>query len=101
MLCDEPTSALDPLVAEGILDLLRRVQAENGTSYLFVTHDLAIVRAIADKVAVMHKGRVVRYGQKTDVLSPPFDDYTGKLLASVPQMATGWLDSVVAARQSL
>jgi peptide/nickel transport system ATP-binding protein len=101
MLCDEPTSALDPLVAEGILDLLRRVQAENGTSYLFVTHDLAIVRAIADKVAVMHKGRVVRYGQKADVLTPPFDDYTGKLLASVPQMATGWLDSVVAARQSL
>lgn len=101
MLCDEPTSALDPLVAEGILDLLRRVQLENGTSYLFVTHDLAIVRAIADKVAVMHKGRVVRYGQKTEVLTPPFDDYTGKLLASVPQMDTGWLDGVVAARQTL
>ncbi|MCX2697599.1 MULTISPECIES: ABC transporter ATP-binding protein [Ochrobactrum] len=98
LLCDEPTSALDPLVAEGILDLLRRIQSETGTSYLFVTHDLAIVRAIADKIAVMHQGSVVRYGLKADVLSPPYDDYTAKLLASVPQMKPGWLDSIIAQR---
>ncbi|MBV2143373.1 ABC transporter ATP-binding protein [Falsochrobactrum sp. TDYN1] len=98
LLCDEPTSALDPLVAEGILDLLRRVQNETGTSYLFVTHDLAIVRAIADKIAVMHRGSVVRYGQKSTVLTPPYDDYTGKLLSSVPQMAPGWLDNIIAER---
>ncbi|KAB2693386.1 ABC transporter ATP-binding protein [Ochrobactrum sp. Kaboul] len=100
LLCDEPTSALDPLVAEGILDLLRRVQNETGTSYLFVTHDLAIVRAIADSIAVMHRGRVVRYGPKASVLTPPFDDYTAKLLASVPQMEPGWLDGIIAARAS-
>lgn len=99
LLCDEPTSALDPLVAEGILDLLRRVQNETGTSYLFVTHDLAIVRAIADSIAVMHRGQVVRYGPNASVLTPPFDDYTGKLLASVPQMEPGWLDGIIAGRE--
>ncbi|PWL18371.1 ABC transporter [Falsochrobactrum shanghaiense] len=98
LLCDEPTSALDPLVAEGILELLRRIQNETGTSYLFVTHDLAIVRAIADKIAVMHRGSVVRYGLKSDVLNPPFDDYTARLLASIPQMKPGWLDGIIAQR---
>ncbi|MCL8000436.1 ABC transporter ATP-binding protein [Brucella sp. 21LCYQ03] len=99
LLCDEPTSALDPLVAEGILELLRRVQSETETSYLFITHDLAIVRAIADKIAVMHRGSVVRYGLRSDVLSPPYDDYTAKLLASVPQMTPGWLDGIIAQRE--
>ncbi|MBC8719809.1 ABC transporter ATP-binding protein [Ochrobactrum sp. Marseille-Q0166] len=101
LVCDEPTSALDPLVAEGILELLRRVQNETETSYLFITHDLAIVRAIADKIAVMHRGTVVRYGLKSDVLSPPYDDYTAKLLASVPQMKPGWLDDIMAQRADL
>ncbi|MNE20103.1 Oligopeptide transport ATP-binding protein OppF [compost metagenome] len=98
LLCDEPTSALDPLVAEGVLDLLRRLQSETETSYLFITHDLAIVRAIADKIAVMHRGSVVRYGVKTDVLAPPYDDYTARLLASVPQTKPGWLDDIIAQR---
>ncbi|WP_273728367.1 ABC transporter ATP-binding protein [Brucella gallinifaecis] len=101
LVCDEPTSALDPLVAEGILELLRRVQNETETSYLFITHDLAIVRAIADKIAVMYRGTVVRYGLKSDVLSPPYDDYTAKLLASVPQMKPGWLDDIMAQRADL
>ena len=57
ILCDEPTSALDPLVAEGILKLLLRLQDETAVSYLFITHDIAIVRAIADSVAVMYQGR--------------------------------------------
>ncbi|ASV88020.1 nickel import ATP-binding protein NikE (plasmid) [Ochrobactrum quorumnocens] len=99
LLCDEPTSALDPLVAESILELLRRVQSETKTSYLFITHDLAIVRTIADKIAVMHQGSVVRYGLKLDVLSPPYDDYTAKLLASVPQMKPGWLDDIILKRE--
>lgn len=55
-------------------------------AYLFITHDLATVRAISDKIAVMFKGAVVRYGQKSDVLEPPFDDYTDLLLSSVPEM---------------
>jgi peptide/nickel transport system ATP-binding protein len=100
IICDEPTSALDPLVAEGILDLLTRLQDQSGTSYLFITHDLAIVRAIADTVAVMLDGKVVRYGRKADVLAPPYDPYTGKLIASVPEMRPGWLDDAISRRDA-
>ncbi|WP_406871749.1 ABC transporter ATP-binding protein [Aminobacter sp. P9b] len=99
ILCDEPTSALDPLVAEGILKLLLRLQEETAVSYLFITHDIAIVRAIADRVAVMHRGKVVREGVKSAVLSPPFDDYTDLLLRSVPEMEIGWLERVLDGRR--
>ncbi|MDH6233569.1 peptide/nickel transport system ATP-binding protein [Mesorhizobium soli] len=99
ILCDEPTSALDPLVAEGILKLLLRLQEETAVSYLFITHDIAIVRAIADRVAVMHRGRVVREGVKSAVLSPPFDGYTDLLLRSVPEMEIGWLERVLEGRR--
>ncbi len=99
IICDEVTSALDPLVADGILKLLLNLQAEAGVAYLFITHDLATVRAIADKIAVMFKGAVVRYGQKSDVLTPPFDDYTDLLLSSVPEMEVGWLEQVIARRR--
>ncbi len=99
IICDEVTSALDPLVADGILKLLLNLQAENQVAYLFITHDLATVRAIADKIAVMYKGAVVRYGQKSDVLTPPFDDYTDLLLSSVPEMELGWLEKVIAHRR--
>ncbi|PYE46189.1 peptide/nickel transport system ATP-binding protein [Rhizobium sp. PP-F2F-G20b] len=98
IICDEPTSALDPLVADGILDLLMRLQREAGTSYLFITHDLAIVRSIADSVVVMLGGKVVRSGGKADVLAPPFDPYTEKLIASVPEMRPGWLNDAIAGR---
>ena len=99
ILCDEPTSALDPLVAEGILKLLLKLQAETQVSYVFITHDIAIVRAIADSVAVMHRGRLVRFGPKSKVLSPPFDDYTDLLLKSVPEMEIGWLERVLETRR--
>ncbi|MEY3961354.1 MAG: hypothetical protein RIR14_2008 [Pseudomonadota bacterium] len=99
IICDEVTSALDPLVADGILKLLLDLQARENVAYLFITHDLATVRAIADKIAVMFKGQVVRYGQKTDVLSPPFDDYTDLLLSSVPEMELGWLEKVIQTRK--
>jgi peptide/nickel transport system ATP-binding protein len=99
ILCDEPTSALDPLVAEGILSLLMRLQAETHVSYMFITHDIAIVRAIADSVAVMHRGRLVRFGPKSKVLEPPFDDYTDLLLKSVPEMEIGWLEKALATRK--
>jgi len=99
ILCDEPTSALDPLVAEGILKLLMRLQKETQLSYLFITHDIATVRAIADSIAVMYQGRVVRFGPKSRVLSPPFDDYTDLLLKSVPEMRIGWLEEVLATRR--
>jgi peptide/nickel transport system ATP-binding protein len=99
IICDEVTSALDPLVADGILKLLLDLQKVEDVAYLFITHDIATVRAIADSIAVMYQGEVARYGGKTDVLSPPFDDYTDLLLSSVPEMELGWLESVIANRK--
>ena len=99
IICDEVTSALDPLVADGILKLLLRLQAAEDVAYIFITHDLATVKAIADSIAVMYQGRVVRYGPKSEVLSPPFDDYTDLLLSSVPEMRLGWLEHVLATRK--
>jgi peptide/nickel transport system ATP-binding protein len=99
IICDEVTSALDPLVADGILKLLLNLQKRENVAYLFITHDLATVRAIADSIAVMYQGRVVRYGSKTEVLTPPFDDYTDLLLSSVPEMELGWLERTIANRK--
>jgi len=99
IICDEPTSALDPLVADGILKLLMKLQAETHVSYLFITHDIATVRAIADSIAVMYRGKLVRFGPKDQVLSPPFDDYTDLLLSSVPEMEVGWLEKVLKTRK--
>ena len=99
IICDEVTSALDPLVADGILKLLLNLQKIEDVAYLFITHDLATVRAISDSIAVMYQGEVVRYGSKSEVLSPPFDDYTDLLLSSVPEMKLGWLEEVIAHRK--
>ena len=99
IICDEVTSALDPLVAAGILKLLMDLQAREGVSYLFITHDLATVKSIADSIAVMLKGEVVCYGRKSEVLTPPFDDYTDLLLSSVPELRTGWLEDVIQNRR--
>lgn len=99
IICDEVTSALDPLVADGILKLLLELQKIENVAYLFITHDIATVRAIADSIAVMHQGKVVRYGTKNKVLNPPFDDYTQQLLSSVPQMDVGWLDVAISKRK--
>jgi peptide/nickel transport system ATP-binding protein len=99
IICDEVTSALDPLVAHGILRLLLDLQAEEDVAYLFITHDLATVKAIADSIAVMYRGEVVRYGRKSQVLTPPFDDYTDLLLSSVPEMEVGWLERAISGRR--
>ncbi|PBB41220.1 ABC transporter [Mesorhizobium sp. WSM3866] len=99
IICDEVTSALDPLVADGILKLLLRLQKFEDVAYLFITHDLATVKAIADSIAVMYRGEVVRYGPKTQVLRPPFDAYTDLLLSSVPEMEVGWLESAIKGRR--
>ena len=99
IICDEVTSALDPLVADGILKLLLRLQKVENVAYLFITHDLATVKAIADSIAVMFQGKVVRYGPKSQVLAPPFDDYTDLLLSSVPEMRIGWLEETIANRK--
>jgi len=99
IICDEVTSALDPLVADGILKLLLDLQKREDAAYLFITHDLATVRAIADSIAVMYQGNLQRYGPKSKVLAPPFDDYTDLLLSSVPEMRMGWLEKVIENRR--
>ena len=98
IICDEVTSALDQIVAEGILKLLDKLQGELDLSYMFITHDLATVRAIADQVIVMKDGLVVDKGQKSDVFAPPHHPYTELLLSSVPEMETTWLDRLLLER---
>ncbi len=99
IICDEVTSALDQLVAEEILKLLRKLQNELQVSYLFITHDLATVKAIADEIVVMLRGKIVEQGRKTDILAPPHHEYTDLLLESVPEMDPDWLDNVLAERE--
>ena len=99
IICDEVTSALDQLVAEGILRLLDSLQRELNLAYMFITHDLATVKAIADRVIVMLKGEIVDTGSKQDVFSPPFHEYTKLLLSSVPEMDPDWMDRVMAERR--
>jgi peptide/nickel transport system ATP-binding protein len=98
MICDEVTSALDAQVADGVLRLLLRLQAETGLAYLFITHDLATVKAIADDIVVMYQGAIVQQGPKDDVLTPPHHPYTDLLLSSVPEMQVGWLERTLAER---
>jgi peptide/nickel transport system ATP-binding protein len=98
MICDEVTSALDPLVADGILKLLQQIQDEMGLSYLFITHDLGVVRRVADRVAVMLRGALVAEGPIAKVFSPPYHPYTELLLSSVPEMRLDWLDEVLPRR---
>ena len=98
IICDEVTSALDQLVAEGILKLLAKLQDQLGLSYMFITHDLATVKAISDEVVVMKDGIVVEQGEKADMFQPPHHPYTDLLLSSVPEMDPDWLDNLLEAR---
>ena len=98
IICDEVTSALDQLVAEGILRLLDRLQKELDLAYMFITHDLATVRSIADEVVVMKNGQVVEQGPKDEMFRPPHHPYTDLLLSSVPEMDPEWLTTVLEER---
>ncbi|MGI9485200.1 MAG: ABC transporter ATP-binding protein [Geminicoccaceae bacterium] len=98
IICDEVTSALDQIVAEGILKLLDRLQRELDLAYMFITHDLATVRAIADEVIVMYQGEIVEQGKKEAMFTPPHHEYTDLLLSSVPEMNPDWLDELLAER---
>ncbi len=100
IICDEVTSALDQLVAEEILKLLHRLQVELNITYLFITHDLATVKAIADEIVVMLKGRIVESGDRDEVFSPPHHEYTELLLSSVPEMDPDWLDRLLENRRT-
>ncbi|WP_323763940.1 ABC transporter ATP-binding protein [Marinovum sp.] len=98
IICDEVTSALDQLVAEGILKLLDRLQNELDLAYMFITHDLATVRSIADEVVVMQYGKVVEQGPKDEMFTPPHHPYTDLLLSSVPEMDPNWLTTLLEER---
>jgi peptide/nickel transport system ATP-binding protein len=81
---DEPTSALDVSVQAGIVEVLLRLQAELGLTYVFVSHDLSLVRQLAHTVSVMRHGRVVEHGPVARIFDDPQEEYTGALLASIP-----------------
>ncbi len=98
IICDEVTSALDQIVQEEILKLLMKLQKDTNVTYLFITHDIATVRAISDEIVVMHKGKVVQQGLKSKVLNPPYPAYTELLLSSVPEMDPDWLTNLLKKR---
>ena len=95
IICDEVTSALDQIVQEGILKLLQKLQKELGVTYIFITHDIATVKAISDEIVVMYQGEVVEQGLKSKILNPPYPDYTELLLSSVPEMDPDWLTNLL------
>ena len=86
VVCDEPTSALDVSVQAAILNLLAELQADKGVSYLFISHDLGVVRYLSDRIAVLYLGRLMELGEAETVFTAPHHPYTEALLSSVPQI---------------
>jgi peptide/nickel transport system ATP-binding protein len=91
VICDEATSSLDVSVQAQIINLLKELQGEFGLSYLFITHDLSVVKYLADRVSVMYLGRIVEEGTRQDIFDAPAHPYTQALLSAIPQVdqATG------------
>lgn len=85
LVLDEPTSALDLLIQKDILELLRDLQEELGLTYLFISHDLEVVRSICNRVIIMYKGEIVEEGSREEIFSNPKDAYTKKLIDSIPK----------------
>jgi peptide/nickel transport system ATP-binding protein len=98
IICDEVLSSLDNLVADTILNLLKHLKDKLGSGYLFISHDLATVASIADRVIVMYAGCVCEEGTAEEVFSPPYHPYTSLLIASVPELRQDWLNDVLESR---
>ena len=94
IVCDEPVSALDVSVQAAVVNLLADLRDEFGLAYLFISHDLAVVGQLSDRIAVMYRGRLVETGQAADVLTPPFHPYTRALLASVAHEAAAEMGEI-------
>jgi peptide/nickel transport system ATP-binding protein len=92
ILCDEVTSALDTVVRGAILDLLAELRRDLGVAYLFISHDIATVKALCDEIVVLYKGTAVESGACATFDAPPFHPYTDLLISSVPELRQGWLD---------
>jgi ABC-type oligopeptide transport system ATPase subunit len=85
IVCDEPTSALDVSVQSEILNLLGDLQEQLGLSYLFISHDMAVIHHVCDRIAVMKDGKIVEEGSREDVIGNPQHPYTKRLLLAVPE----------------
>jgi len=86
IVCDEPTSALDVSIQSQILNLLADLQDEFGLSYLFISHDMAVIHHVCDRIAVMYNGKIVEEGDRTGVIEDPQHEYTRALLSAVPEV---------------
>ena len=96
LICDEVTSALDTVVGAAVLDLLAELRRELGLAMVFISHDLATVRSIADAVMIMYAGRAVQTGSRAALAQGPVHPYAALLAASVPELRPGWLDGLPA-----
>ena len=88
LICDEVLSSLDVSVQASVLELLRKLQRQRGLSMLFISHDLAVVRSLADRIGVLFKGRLVACGEVSAIFQPPYHPYTWRLLDAVPALRT-------------
>src|SRR6476660_7171021 len=95
IVCDEPVSALDVSIQAQILNLLRSLQRDFNLTYVFISHDLSVIRQIADRIAVMYLGRVVEIGESESIYEHPRHPYTAALLSAVPRASTGGRERIV------